>query len=102
MTPKKRRALATSMMAAKKRGVLPCYETALVLAPKATLNETTQEPFSRQKINEVLTTYCYDNDPEHPWEFRYGTKRRALTRQGDACGLGEAPWERGPHCSVVP
>ena len=79
MTPGKRSNLAKSMMAGKKRGVNPCYETALVLAPSATLNEETQAPFSRTTINAVLTTDCYDEDPSRPWEFRFGSKRRALT-----------------------
>ena len=78
MTPKKRKAISRSMMAAKKRGVVPCYETALDLAPRATLNDATGLPFSRQRINEVLTTECYDRDPARPWEFRFGAKRRAL------------------------
>ena len=79
MTPGKRRAIATSMMAAKKRGTLPCYETAVTLAPNATWNETTNAPFSRYTINDVLTTDCYDEDPNKPWTWRFGTKRRALT-----------------------
>ena len=79
MTPGKRSNLAKSMMAGKKRGVNPCYETALVLAPSATLNEETQAPFSRTTINAVLTTDCYDEDPSRPWESRFGSKRRALT-----------------------
>ena len=82
LTPKKRRAISTSMMAAKKRGIVPNYEVALALAPSATFNETTRAPFSRQAINEVLTTDCYDDDPSRPWEFRFGTRRRALT-EGD-------------------
>ena len=91
MTPKKKKLLAGSMMAAKKRGVVPCYETALVWAPHASFNETTCAPFSRQKINEVLTTKCYDKDPEKPWEFRYGAKRRALLEEDK---LARADWAR--------
>ena len=84
LTPKKRRAIATSMMAAKKRGVLPCYETALALAPRASFNEARLAPFSRQAINQLLTTECFDADPEKPWEFRYGAKRRALAESDKA------------------
>ena len=79
LTPHKRRAIATSMMAAKKRGAEPSYDLALALAPVATFNETTQAPFTRKVINAVLTTDCYDHDPKRPWEFRYGAKRKALT-----------------------
>ena len=84
MTPKKRKAIARSMMAAKKRGVEPCYETALSLAPRATLNDATGARFSRQTVNEVLTTDCYDSDPSRPWEFRFGAKRRALLDEDKA------------------
>ena len=79
MTKKKRRAIATSMMAAKARGELPCYETAVAYCPSATFNDATQAVFSHEKINEVLTTDCYDETPDRPWEFRYGAKRRPLT-----------------------
>ena len=79
LTSHKRRAIATSMMAAKKRGAEPSYDLALALAPVATFNETTQAPFTRKVINAVLTTDCYDHDPKRPWEFRYGAKRKALT-----------------------
>ena len=79
LTPGKRQIIATSMMAAKKRGTTPCYETVLDQTPKASLNEATKKPFSRNKINEVLTADCYDEDPEKPWEFRFGAKRRALS-----------------------
>ena len=64
MIPKKKRVIAMSMMAAKKRGVMPGYETALALTPRASFNATTNAPFSRPKINDVLTTLCYDNDPQ--------------------------------------
>ena len=81
MTKKKRQAIATSMMAAKSRGELPCYETAVAYCPRASFNETTQEIFSRQTINEVLTTDCYDETPDRPWEFRFGAQRRPLTTE---------------------
>ena len=79
MTPLKRKSLARSMMAAKKRGVLPNYDTAIALCRRATFNDVTQAPFSRQRINALLTSDCYDEDPDRPWEFRYGAKRRALS-----------------------
>ena len=82
MTARKRRALATSMMAAKARGELPCYETAVTYCKSSSFNTTTQAPFSRGTINRVLTTDCYDETPDHPWEFRYGTKRRPLRCSG--------------------
>ena len=71
-------------MAAKKRGVEPCYETALSLAPRATLNDATGARFSRLTVNEVLTTDCYESDTSRPWEFRFGAKRRALLDEDKA------------------
>ena len=62
----KRMTIANSMMAAKQRGDLPCYDLALARCPAATLNETTGKPFSRWSINKLLTSECYDEDPEHP------------------------------------
>ena len=78
-------------MATKKRGVTPSYETALSLEPRATLSEETGAPFSRQRVNEVLTTDCYDSGPSHPWEFRFGTKRRALLDGDKAARRDWAP-----------
>ena len=84
LTPKKRKSIAKSMMAAKKRGLNPSYELALDLCPKATTNDTTKEAFTRPAINAVLTTDCYDETPERPWEYRFGAKRRALTTEDRA------------------
>ena len=81
MTKKKRRAISTSMMAAKARGELPCYETAIAYCGSSTFNDSTQAAFSRGTINKVLTTDCYDETPDRPWEFRYGAKRRPLTAE---------------------
>ena len=84
LTPQKRQNLAKSMMAAKKRGLNPSYELALDLCPKATANEQTQEAFCRKTTNHVLTTECYDETPERPWEFRFGAKRRAVSAEDRA------------------
>jgi hypothetical protein len=104
MTPGKRKLIATSMMAAKKRGDTASYELAKARCPVATLNETTGSPFSRRVINDVLTTDCFDETPDKPWEFRFASHRRALTPddRGNRCGwagrlLGEgkdATWYR--------
>ena len=78
LTPAKRKRVAESMMAAKKRGERPCYDLAKARCPKTLLNAKTGEPFSRPLVNKVLTTDCYDVTPDLPWEFRVGAKRRAL------------------------
>ena len=80
MIPRKRKAIATSMMAAKKRGDIPSADLATARCPAATLNESTGKPFSRNVINEVLTTDCYDETPDKPWEFRFAAHRKALTQ----------------------
>ena len=79
LTAQKKAAICKSMMSAKKRGYLPSYDLAVARCPSATLNSTTGRPFSRERINQLLTSECYDEVPERPWEFRYGRKRRALT-----------------------
>ena len=84
LTCHKRMTIGNSMMAAKTRGDLPCYDLAIARCPAATLNETTGKPFSRWSINKLLTSECYDEDPEHPWEFRFGRKRRVLTQEARA------------------
>ena len=75
----------------KTKGALPSFDLAVATYPTATLNEATGKPFSRQKINEVLTTDCYDNVPEKPWQFRFAAHRRALTVEGMA---GRVEWAR--------
>jgi hypothetical protein len=84
MTAQKKATIAKSMMAAKKKGDLPGYDTAMDRCPAATFNDTTGKFFSRQRVNQVLTTECYDEDPSRPWEFRFGAKRRALTAEARA------------------
>ena len=79
LTGHKRHIIAKSMMAKKKAKIEPCYEAVLEHCPNASINPTTGRPFSRNAINDVLTTDCYDNDPEKPWQFRYGTSRKPLT-----------------------
>ena len=81
LTSNKRAIISRSMMAAKKRGLLPGYDLALALCPLAAMNDSTHEPFSRQTINDLLKSDCYDDDPEHPWEFRFGARRRVLTKE---------------------
>ena len=90
MTPGKRKLIATSMMAAKTRGDAPSADLATARCPAATLNESTGKPFSRNVINEVLTTDCYDETPDKPWEFRFAAHRRALTQvdKDNRCGWG--------------
>ena len=84
LTPKKAAVICSSMMAAKKRGELPSYDTAVAYCPSATWNEKTEKPFSRHTINDLLTSKCYDDVATRPWQFRFGPKRRALTAEAQA------------------
>ena len=68
-------------MCAKQRGEVPSYDLAKALCPRATTNDGTHATFSRQASNELLTTECYDDTPDKPWVFRFGCKRRALSKQ---------------------
>ena len=70
LTPAKRRAIATSMMAAKKKNLEPSYNLALTQCPIASTNPLTQLPFTEKYIRQVFTQDCYDNTPEHPWKFQ--------------------------------
>ena len=65
-----RRAIAKSMMAAKKNDLEPSYNLALTQCPIATTNPMTQPPFTEKYIRQVFTQDCYDNSPEHPWKFQ--------------------------------
>ena len=80
LTEAKADALATAAMRMKKRGrPEPCYENLLAQCPASSINDSTGKPFSRHTVNDLMTSRCYDRTPEHPWEFRFGSKRRPLT-----------------------
>ena len=70
LTKAKRRAIATSMMAAKKRGHEPSTALAVHFCPAATLNPATSAPFTPKYIRKVFTEDCYDLTPENPWQFQ--------------------------------
>ena len=70
LTSAKRRAIASSMMAAKARDLEPSYNLALAQCPLATTNPITQLPFTEKYIRHVFTEDCYDNSPDHPWKFQ--------------------------------
>ena len=80
LTPHKRRVIAESAMALKKRRMEPSYTTVVAQCPRATRNPQTGAAFSRGTINSVLTTDCYDHDPGKPWRFRFASKRKPLTQ----------------------
>ena len=70
LSPVKRRAIATSMMAAKKRGHEPSTALAVHLCPTATFNPATNAPFTPKYIRKVFLEDCYDVQPENPWQFQ--------------------------------
>ena len=91
MTPAKRRAIALAAQGLKRRRRLPSYETVVAQAPAATHNPRTGAPFSRNKINEVLTTDCFDPGAQKPWQFSCGPQRKPLT---DDHKENRAAWAR--------
>ena len=84
LTLGKRKRLAASAQALKKRGVEPCYDALVAQCPALTLNPQTQVPLSRQRVNQVLTRDCYDDGAAKPWQFMYGARRRPLSAAAQA------------------
>ena len=64
LSPAKCRAIATSMMAAKKRGHEPSTALAVHLCPTATSNPVTNATFTPKYIRKVFLEDCYDVPPE--------------------------------------
>lgn len=80
LTETKANVIAKAAMRMKKRGRLePCYENMVSQCPSSTWNDALGQPFHRSTVNAVLTTRCYDVDPEKPWSFRYAPSRKPLT-----------------------
>ena len=79
LTPHKRRCIAKSAMEAKRRRRQePCIAAVVEACPRATLNESTGQPFSANTIRKVFTKDCYDFDPELPWKFQRPLQKVAL------------------------
>ena len=70
LTKAKRRAIATSMMAAKKRGREPSTAWAIHCCPAATLSPVTSAPCTPKYIKKVFTEDCYGVTPDNPWQFQ--------------------------------
>ena len=71
LTKSKRLAIARSAMALKRRKVEPSYGNVIAQCPQASTNPSTGRPFSRNVINRVLTSDCFDNRPSKPWRFQF-------------------------------
>ena len=80
LTKKKRSIIARSAMSLKRRKVEPSYDNVIAQCPHACVNPSTGRPFSRNIINQVLTSDCYDNRPSKPWRFQFSQRRRPLTQ----------------------
>ena len=83
---------------------MPCYETALGLAPRATLGEATGTISSRQTVNEVLTEGVLRPRPKPPLvtSLRYQAACAARGGQGGETRLGTSFAARRPHGGVAP
>ena len=60
----KRRAVAKSAMRMKAAGREPTYKRVIADNREATLNPSTGDPLSKERIYDVFTHDCYDEDPE--------------------------------------
>ncbi len=78
MTPARRRRIAASAMAMKRRGEEPSYDAVVAQCPETTRNPDTGLRFSRTRINDVLTTECFDHQATKPWRFVFPRKKRPL------------------------
>ncbi|CAK0797152.1 unnamed protein product [Prorocentrum cordatum] len=118
LTAAKRRCIAASAMAAKKRDQEPYVAAVVIACPAATLNPGAGKPFCDKKIREVFTNDCYDFDPEYPWKFQRAMQkvflpkavkdhRLAMTRYLLRHGQSPAWWAQhvvwfDPCASIVP
>ena len=89
----KRRAISTSMMAAKKRGHEPGAALAVRFCQKATLNPKTQAPFTAKYIRKVFTEDCYDVTPDQPWKYQRVIQKTWLPPALQEQRLAWARWE---------
>ena len=90
--PKELSGAAAKAMRMKAKGRLePCYDNLKGAYPALLRNPSTGRPFSRRTVNTVLTTLCYDKDPEDPWQFLHAPRRRPLT---DSQRAERAEWAR--------
>ena len=89
----KRRAIATSMMAAKKRGHEPGVALAVRFCPAATLNPETKAPFTPKYIRKVFREDCYDVSLDHPWNYQRCIQKTWLPPALQAQRLAWAQWE---------
>ena len=71
MTAAKRRCIALSAMAIKKRGEEPTVEEVVRRCPAATANPQTGEMFAPKTIRKVFLKDCYDFDPGQPWKYQH-------------------------------
>ena len=77
----KRRQLADSAMAAKKRGEEPTPKLLAQSCPGASRNPLTKVPFTAQTLRRVLKEDCYDNTPDHPWRYQRCLQKTWLPEQ---------------------
>ena len=97
----KRRAIATSMIAAKKRGHEPGVALAVRFCPSTTRNPETNAPFTPKYIRKVFREDCYDVNLDHPWKDRRRIQKTWLPRALHEQRLAWAQWElahaKPPH-----
>ena len=97
LTASKRRCIAKSLMAAKKRGEEPCPEVAIERCPKSTMNQETGEPFCAKTLRKVMSEDCYDVGPAKPWRFQTKLQKVFLPEEVKAqrCRMAEVLLSHG-------
>ena len=74
-----RRSIKRSAEAMKQEGLEPTYNLIVARCPNATRNPETGEPVDKKVVYHVLSTECYDDGAEHPWEHDTRLQKTALS-----------------------
>ena len=93
--------IARSLMSYAEKGGEATYPMALALCPQATRNPETGEPVGKKRIYDIMSTKCYDEDPDKPWVNAARLSRSILTDWEIETRLTWGRWMQGlrhsPH-----
>jgi hypothetical protein len=97
LTASKAAAMAQCAMAMKNNGHEPTYSRVVASCPVASLNPSTEKPFGRKRVYEVLRERCYDEVPDKTWTHKARHSKAALTDEQVAkrYKFGQAVDEKG-------
>ena len=72
-------AIAKCAMHLKAKGLEPSVSSVMARCPKATVNPTTDQPYTSKVITAVFKTKCYDTTPDMPWQHLQPLQKTALS-----------------------